>query len=197
MVDAIRELAELFSRLPGVGRRTGQRFTFHLLRAPQDYVRQLGETIAAIKDRVRYCSICRNLADSDPCPICQDTQRHSQIICVVANVADLWAIEDSASYRGAYHVLHGLLAPLDGVGPEDLHLDLLRSRVEQGGVDEIIVATRPSVEGEVTALLIRRTLEDLGVHISRIASGVPHGGELEYADLKTLEHAFKGRRELK
>jgi recombination protein RecR len=116
---------------------------------------------------------------------------------VVAGVPDLWAIEESASYRGMYHVLHGLLSPLDGVGPEDLHLDLLRRRIEQGQVEEVIVATRPSIEGEVTALLIRQTLEDLNVRISRIASGVPHGGELEYADLKTLEHAFEGRRDMK
>ncbi len=197
MTDSIGDLTELFARLPGVGSRTAQRFTFYLLSAPEDYVRALGERIKGIRDRVRFCSVCRNLADVDPCPICADGKRDGRQICIVASIPDLWAIEKSGSFRGRYHVLHGLLAPLDGIGPEDLQLNLLRQRVEQGEVEELIVATRPSVEGEVTALLVRQTFEDLPVQISRIASGVPHGGELEYADLKTLEQAFAGRRELK
>lgn len=197
MSDSIRDLSELLARLPGVGRRTAQRFSFYLLRAPKDYATQLGDAIASIRDRVFYCSTCRNLTDSDPCPICTDPKRQTHQVCVVATVPDLWAIEQSGSYRGRYHVLHGLLSPLDGIGPDDLYLPLLRERVETEQIEEIVVATRPSVEGEVTAMLIRQTFEDLDVRVSRIASGVPHGGELEYADLKTLEHAFEGRREIK
>jgi recombination protein RecR len=196
MTDGIRELAELLKRLPGVGRRTAIRLAFHLIGSPEDYARKLGETIATIHDRVHPCSVCGNLSDADPCPICTDAGRNRTLICVVAGVPDLWAIENTAEYRGLYHVLHGLLSPLDGVGPDDLHLDRLRDRVAEGEIAEVIVATRPSVEGEATALLVRQTVEDLDVRVTRIASGVPHGGELEYADRMTLGRALSDRREI-
>ncbi|MFO8073050.1 MAG: recombination mediator RecR [Polyangia bacterium] len=196
MSGAIHELAELLARLPGVGRRTGVRLAFHLLEASPRYSEQLGEAIARLHRRVVRCSRCGNLDDCDPCGICQDPARDEGTICVVASVPDLWALEESSSFRGRFHVLHGLLSPLDGVGPEDLPLEELKARVEENAVEEVIVATRPSVEGEATAMLIRETLADSPARVSRIASGVPHGGELEYADRVTLGRALDDRREL-
>ena len=196
MSDAIQDLTELLARLPGVGRRTAQRLTFHILRSSEEYNERLGEAIASIRSRVHPCQMCRNLAETDPCPICADPRRDRSVICVVASIPDLYAVEESGSFRGLYHVLHGLLAPLDGVGPDDLHVDLLQKRVEGGDVSEVIVATRPSVEGEATALLVGQALEGTGVRLSRIASGVPHGGELEYADRMTLGRALSDRREM-
>jgi len=196
MTDPIRELAELLTRLPGVGRRTGIRLAFHLLGASEEYARKLGQAVASLHERVRPCSTCGNYAESDPCAVCGDAARDRRSICVVAGVPDLWAIENTGEYRGLYHVLHGLLSPLDGVGPDDLNLEQLVERVRGGEVAEVIVATRPSVEGEATSLLIRQTLADLPVRVSRIASGIPHGGELEYADQLTLGRALADRREM-
>ena len=195
MADAIEDLAALLARLPGIGRRTALRLTFHLLKAPEEYVSALGETIGTLHHRVHQCSLCNNLAEEDPCALCTDSRRNREQICVVASVPDLWAIEQSGVYRGLYHVLHGLLAPLDGVGPDDLNVDQLRTRVSENGVREIILATRPSVEGEATALLISQILVGMQVKITRIASGIPHGGELEYADRMTLGRAIDDRRE--
>ncbi len=196
MSDAILELTELLARLPEIGSRTAQRLTFHLLHANETYLQRLGETIASIRDRVHECSVCRNLTESDPCPICADTRRDKHLVCVVSSVPDLWAIESTGSYRGQYHVLHGLLSPLDGVGPDELHVDLLRKRIETTDMAEVIIATPPSMDGEVTTTLILQTLEGLDIKISRIASGVPHGGELEYTDKVTLGRALEGRREI-
>lgn len=196
MSDAIHDLAELLARLPGIGHRTALRLTFHLLKAQDDYLKSLGAAIATIREVVTPCGVCRNLSEQDPCPICSDPRRATDQICVVANVPDLWAVEESGAYRGLYHVLHGLFAPLDGIAAEDLKVDRLRERVAAGGVEEVIVATRPSVEGEATALLIQQTLEGLDVKISRIASGISYGGELEYADSMTLGRALSGRNEM-
>lgn len=196
MPGAIQELAELLGRLPGIGRRSATRLTFHLLRANGEYVRRLGETISSLHERVRRCSICANVGEEDPCAICADRGRSSASVCVVESVPDLWAIEESGTFRGRYHVLHGLLKPLDGVGPDDLNLAALRGRVSKEGIAEVIVATRPSVEGEATALLVKQTLAGLPVKVTRIASGVPHGSELEYADGRTLTRAIDDRREL-
>lgn len=196
MTDAIQDLAKLLSRLPGVGQRTALRLTFHMLRAEEEYLQRLGETIATIRDRIHPCSTCRNLTEEDPCPICSNENRDRSQICVVANVPDLWAFEDSGSYRGMYHVLHGLLAPLDGILPEDLHVDLLKERVQSQGVREVIIATRPSVEGEATALLVGQFLGGLPVRLTRIASGIPHGGEIEYSNKETLGRALKERRDM-
>jgi recombination protein RecR len=196
MSGAIAELAELLARLPGIGRRSATRLAFHLLKANRDYVRALGESVGALHDRVRRCSICANVGDEDPCGICADPARAGRALCVVEGVPDLWAIEEAGTFRGRYHVLHGLLKPLDGVGPAELNLATLAERVAGEGVDEVIVATRPSVEGEATALLIKQTLAGAGVRVTRIASGVPHGSELEYADGRTLVRALDDRRDL-
>lgn len=196
MSSAIAELAELLGRLPGIGRRSATRLTFHLLRANPEYVARLGGTISSLHDRVRRCSICANVGDEDPCAVCADRGRSGAAVCVVESVPDLWAIEESGTFRGRYHVLHGLLRPLDGVGPDDLNLAALRDRVAGEGIAEVIVATRPSVEGEATALLVKQTLAGLPVRVTRIASGVPHGSELEYADGRTLSRAIDDRREL-
>ena len=196
MSDAIRDLAELLARLPGVGKRTAMRLTFHLLKSPEEYLKHLGGAIQSIRDVVKPCSECRSLAETDPCPICSDPRRDAEQICVVAGVQDLWAVEESGSYRGRYHVLHGLFSPLDGVGPEDLKMDLLLERVKKHRPREVIVAVRPSVEGEATALLIQQTLAESDVKVTRIASGISYGGELEYADRMTLGRALDGRREM-
>jgi recombination protein RecR len=196
MADAIHDLATLLARLPEIGHRTAIRLTFHLLRANPEYLNRLGDTITTIRDRVHECTQCRNLTEDDPCPICADPRRDSQLMCVVSSVPDLWAVEETGSYTGCYHVLHGLLSPLDGVGPDDLQVDLLRTRVEKGEVREVIVATPPSMDGEVTATLVRQTLSGLPVKLSRIASGIPHGGELEYTDKTTLARAISHRTEM-
>ena len=196
MADAIQELTELLARLPEIGSRTAQRLTFHLLRANEAYLEQLGNTIASIRSRIHTCSRCRNLTETDPCPVCSDTKRDQRVICVVAGVPDLWAVEASGAYHGQYHVLHGLLSPLDGVGPDELQIDLLRARVKTEAIDEVIIATPPSMDGEVTSTLILQTLDGLAVKLTRIASGVPHGGELEYTDKVTLGRALQGRREI-
>lgn len=196
MSDAIQNLAELLARLPGVGKRTAVRLTFHLLRAPEEYLKTLGTAVGTIRDVVKPCSACRSLSENDPCPICSDEKRNRKQICVVAGVQDLWAIEESGAYRGIYHVLHGLFSPLDGVGPDDLKINLLLERVKTLSPEEIIVAVRPSVEGEATALLIHQTLAHQAVKITRIASGISYGGELEYADRMTLGRALDGRREM-
>jgi recombination protein RecR len=196
MADAIHDLAELLARLPGIGRRTAFRLTFHLLRAEGEYLKALGNAVASIREVVKPCTVCRNLSEQDPCAICEDPKRDKGQICVVASVQDLWAVEESGAYRGLYHVLHGLFAPLDGIGPEDLKVNLLRKRIETDGAEEIIVATRPSVEGEATALLVQQTLEGLNVKVTRIASGISYGGELEYADRMTLGKALSGRSEM-
>ena len=168
-----------------------------MMKASSDYTDALGTSIATLHEKVRRCSTCANISDSDPCPICDDATRDARQICVVESVPDLWAIESSGSYRGHFHVLHGLLKPLDGVGPDDLNVDLLSNRVHDSAVEEVIVATRPSVEGEATALLIKHALAESGVQLTRIASGVPHGSELEYTDSRTLDRAIENRREIK
>ncbi|NLN63362.1 MAG: recombination protein RecR [Myxococcales bacterium] len=190
----IHELTALLSRLPGIGKRTAARLVFHLLDADTDYVRHLGATVAALPDKIFRCAICGNLDESNPCHLCADPSRDATLICVVERIPDLWAVETGGTFRGRYHVLHGLLSPLDGVGPDDLNLALLHQNVTAQQVREVIVATRPSVEGEATALLIQQTLADTGVAVSRIAAGVPHGSEIEYTDARTLERALADRK---
>lgn len=194
--DPIGDLVRLLARLPGVGERTATRLAYHLLAGDPEYAGALGEAIARIHERVRRCEECANFCAGRLCRVCSDPRRDESVICVVARVPDLDALERSGSFRGRYHVLHGLLAPLDGVGPEDLPLDSLVARVKRGGVTEVVAATPLSVEGEATALYLAEVLRPLGVKVSRIASGIPHGGELEYADQVTVGRAFEGRREL-
>jgi recombination protein RecR len=194
--DPIAELVRLLSRLPGIGERTATRLAHHVLAGDPAHAAALGEALAHIHERVRRCDECGNFCAGERCRICTDARRDDRILCVVARVPDLDAIEKSGSYRGRYHVLHGLLAPLDGVGPDELPLGALVERVRARGTQEVVAATPLSVEGEATALYLAQVLRPLGVRVSRIASGIPHGGELEYADQITVGRAFEGRREL-
>jgi recombination protein RecR len=194
VTDPIARLTLLFARLPGVGEKTAQRLAFHVLKSEPSYARDLAEALLALRREVRLCSQCCNLTAQDPCAICADPQRDAKIICVVESVPDLLAVERTREFRGRYHVLHGALSPLDGVGPDQLKIKELLPRV--AGVEEVIVATDPTVEGEATALYLTRLLKPLGVKVTRIAQGVPMGGDLEYADQVTLARALQGRREL-
>lgn len=191
--SALDELVRLLARLPGVGERTATRLAFHVLGTEPAFAHALGESLASIHERVRRCVSCGNYGADERCAICTDERRDPTLVCVVARVPDLAAIERSASFRGRYYVLHGLLAPLDGVGPEQLPLEALLQRVSKDGVREVIIATPLSVEGEATALYLAEVLRPLGLRVSRIASGVPHGGELEFTDQVTLGRALSGR----
>ncbi|MGE0784434.1 MAG: recombination mediator RecR [Sandaracinaceae bacterium] len=194
--DPIGELVALFARLPGIGERTAGRLAHHVLAADPEYARALGESLATIHRRVVKCERCANFCAGPLCRICRDPNRSTRTVCVVARVPDLVAIERSSTFRGTYHVLHGLLAPLDGVGPDQLPLGVLEGRVVDEGIEEVVVATPLSVEGEATALYLAEVLRPRGVRLSRIASGIPHGGELEFADQVTMGRAFEGRRQL-
>ncbi|MEM6962553.1 MAG: recombination mediator RecR [Myxococcota bacterium] len=194
MKGPIDELVALLARLPGIGERTATRLAFHILMGNSEYAEALSDSLGHIHKRVQRCRECGNFDADSTCSICRDPKRDSTQICVVARVPDLIAIERSHTFRGRYHVLHGLLAPLDGIGPEQLPLDKLVARVHADEVREVIVATPLSVEGEATALYIAETLRGHDVHISRIASGMPHGSELEFTDQITLGRALDGRR---
>jgi recombination protein RecR len=196
-VSAIEELTAELAKLPGIGRKTATRLTYHLLKQPAVTVTRLARTIEAVVERVRPCTVCGNLSEVDPCPICSDARRDGTVICVVEEASDIGAIERSGEYRGRYHVLGGRLSPLDGVGPEDLRIGALQARLADGaGVREVILATNPSMEGEVTATYVRGLLEAGGVRVTRIALGLPVGGELEYADAVTIARALSARREM-
>ncbi len=196
-MSVIDDLTTELAKLPGIGRKTATRLTYHLLKQPAAAVTRLARTIDAVAERVRPCSRCGNLSETDPCPICEDGRRDQSMVCVVEEASDIGAIERSGDYRGVYHVLGGRLSPLDGVGPEDLRLEGLRARVANGGpVREVILATNPSMEGEVTATFVRGLLEACGVRVTRIALGLPVGGELEYADGVTIARALAARREM-
>jgi recombination protein RecR len=200
--ERLTRLLALLARLPGVGEKTAQRFALHMLAADASYSRELGEEIATLFDRVAPCSRCGNVADVvgerslAVCAICSDGKRDAGVLCVVARVQDLLAIERARSMRGRYFVLGRLLAPLEGVGPDELPLPQLAARIKADGVREVIVATPPSVDGEATALLLKQELAPLSVILTRIASGVPHGGDLEYADPVTMGRALAGRQTL-
>lgn len=196
-MSAIEELTAELAKLPGIGRKTATRLTYHLLKQPTAAVTRLARTIEAVVERVRACSVCGNLSDADPCPICTDERRDAGMICVVEEASDIGAIERSGEFRGRYHVLGGRLSPLDGVGPDDLRVAPLRARLRDGTVvREVILATNPSMEGEVTATFLRGLLEGEGVRVTRIALGLPMGGELEYADGVTIARALAARREM-
>ncbi len=190
---AMERLVEALRRLPGVGRRSAERLALHLLSAPAEESEQLSEAIRGARARITRCSICCDLTEDDPCAICSDPRRDQGTICVVERPSGTMAIEKGRGYKGAYHVLHGALNPLEGVGPEELTVDRLFARVEAGGVNEVILATNATAEGEATALYLGKQLNGRGVAVSRIAHGVPMGGGLEYADDATLTHALDGR----
>jgi recombination protein RecR len=196
-VAAINELIEELARLPGIGRKTATRLTYFLLKQPPATVQRLTQAIAAVSERVAACSRCGNLSEADPCEICSDPRRDPAVICVVEEASDIGAIERTGEYRGLYHVLGGSLSPLDGVGPDDLRIAGLEERVDNGTqVREVILATNPSMEGEVTATYVRSIVERAGVKVTRIALGLPVGGDLEYADSVTIAQALAARREM-
>jgi recombination protein RecR len=195
--DPIASLIALLSRLPGVGERTAARLAFHILEGDAQYADALGQALSTIHDRVTRCELCGNYGAESLCTICQDPRRDETLICVVAKVPDLIALEALGSFRGRYHVLHGLLAPLDGVGPDQLPLDALERRIADQGVKEVIIATPLNVEGEATALYVADSLASSPVRVSRIAAGVPHGGELEFTDQVTLGRALEDRRSVR
>lgn len=195
-MSAIDDLATELSRLPGIGRKTALRLTYHLIKQPAEQSRRLAAALASIVERVQRCSVCANLTEADPCEICADQRRDHSVICVVEEASDIAAIERTGEYRGMYHVLGGRLSPLDGVGPEDLTIDRLHDRTTAGDVREIIIATNPSLEGEATAIYIHRQLSGNGTLVSRIARGLPVGGDLEYADGVTIAQALSARRSM-
>jgi recombination protein RecR len=196
-VSVIDDLTSELARLPGIGRKTAQRLVFHLLRQPHDQSRRLAESLVALVDRVRTCERCRNLTEAPLCDLCADPRRDGQLICVVEEASDIASIERAGEFRGLYHVLGGRLSPLDGVGPADLSIDALLARMAPEGVREVILATNPSLEGEATALYVQRQLAALPVRVTRIARGLPVGGDLEYADGVTIAQALSARREMR
>lgn len=195
-MSAIDELTTEFARLPGIGRKTALRLTYHLLKRSPDEMRRLAKAIDTVAERVRACTTCGNLTEQDPCALCTSPRRDAGSICVVEEASDILAIERTSEYTGLYHVLGGRLSPLDGVGPDELNVSALMRRLEGAAVAEIIVATNPSVEGEATALYLQRLIQPLGVRVTRLARGLAVGGDLEYADGATIAQAFAGRREL-
>jgi len=195
-VGPVANLIAALSKLPGVGPKTAQRLAFHLLHAPEAEVKALTDAIIEAKAKVHQCSICCNLTDLDPCQICSDPSRDRSILCVVEEPKDVLAMERTREYKGQYHVLHGAISPMEGIGPDDLKISELLKRFTKQDFKEVIIATNPNVEGEATALYLARLLKPMGVKVTRIAHGLPVGGELEYADEMTLARALEGRREL-
>jgi recombination protein RecR len=194
--EPLARLIEHLQRLPGIGAKSAQRLAFHVLRTPRGEVDRLAEALRDVKERVSYCSVCSNITDVDPCAYCSSSDRDHRFICVVEEPQNVAAIEKTRGFKGVYHVLMGALSPLQGVGPDDLKIRELLARVGQGGVEEIILATNPNVEGEATAIYLARLLKPLGVRVTRIAMGVPVGSDLEYTDELTISRAMEGRREV-
>ncbi len=194
--EPVARLIEALQGLPGIGPKTAQRLTFFLLKRPVDEVRELADSLVAVKERIVSCSTCFNVTEQDPCRICSDPARDPRLLCIVEEPNDLLAMERTGEYKGLYHVLLGALSPLEGIGPDDLKVRELLVRLEAGGGGEVILATNPNVEGEATALYLAKLLRPFGVRITRIARGLPVGGDLEYADQVTLTKALEGRREI-
>ena len=191
----VERLIEAFARLPGIGPKTASRLTFYLLRADETEARELSDALARMTEETAFCSRCYNItaAGEDPCRICDDPDRDEGVLCVVEEPLDVVALERTGAYRGRYHVLHGAISPVEGVGPEDLRLAELLERIEAEGVRELILATNPTMEGEATAMYLKRELEEREVRMTRLARGLPSGGDLEYADMNTLSQALEGR----
>jgi recombination protein RecR len=193
--DSVEKLANAFSRLPGIGPKSAQRLAFHIIKTPKEEVKDFAEAILEAKEKIRHCNICGNITDKETCSICTSDNRDRTIICVVENPQDIIAIESAGVHNGLYHVLMGALSPLDGIGPEDIKIQELINRVKDSEVKEIILATDPNVEGEATAAYIKDVLSEFPVKVTRLAHGIPMGGNLEYADGVTLGKALEGRRE--
>ena len=192
----IAKLIEEFAKLPGIGKRSSERLAFHILKQPKNQVENFAASLLAAKEKITFCPLCQSLTDKTPCGICADTKREHSIICVVENPKDILAMEKTKEYKGVYHVLHGVISPMDGIGPNDIKIKELLSRTEGDAVREIIMATNPTIEGEATAMYISKLFKPLGVKVTRIAHGLPVGGELEYADEITITRALEGRREI-
>ena len=193
MVDSIEKLIEEFSKFPGIGKKTAQRMAFYVLKQRQGESEALAQAILDVKSKVSYCSVCFNITEDDPCIICKDEKKDRSTICVVEEANDVVALERTSQYKGLYHVLGGVLSPLDGIGPEDLKIKELLSRLKDKQIKEVIIATNPSAEGEATAIYLSKLIKPLGVKVTRIARGLPAGGDLEYADQTTLANALEGR----
>ena len=193
---SLQELVDQFKKLPGVGAKSAQRLAFHILRTPREDTERLCQAIRDVKDRVTYCTTCNNITDTDPCAFCTGGSRDPRIICVVEEPQNVTVVEKTREFKGAYHVLMGALSPLHGVGPDDLKIKGLLQRVGAGSVEEVILATNPTVEGEATALYLARLLKPLGVRVTRIAMGIPVGSDLEYTDEVTMTRAMEGRRDI-
>jgi recombination protein RecR len=193
---SLQELIEQFKKLPGIGGKSAQRLAFHVLRTPREEAEKLGDAIRNVKDRVTYCNICNNITDVDPCALCGDAGRDHRIICVVEEPQNVSVVDRTGGFRGVYHVLMGAISPLQGVGPDDLKIKGLLARIDAGGVEEVILATNPTVEGEATAIYLARLLKPLGLRVTRIATGIPVGSDLDYADDLSVGKAMDGRREV-
>jgi recombination protein RecR len=194
--EPVNKLVEAFSRLPGVGPKTASRLTYFLLRAPDELSIGLADALRDLKAQTRFCSVCGNITVEDPCGICADPRREDATVAVVEEPLDVLAIERTDSYRGKYHVLHGAISPVNGIGPDDIRIKELVQRIDEGSVLEVIIATNPGLEGDATAMYIQRQLDGKGVRITRLARGLPVGGDLEYVDAVTLTRALQGRSEL-
>ncbi len=192
----VAKLIEEFEKLPGIGHKTAQRLAFHVLNLPAEKADALADAIKEAKLKTRYCSICSNLTESDPCNICSSAKRDHGIICIVEDPRDVVAMERIREFNGIYHVLHGVISPMEGIGPEDIKIKELIQRIREGDIREVILATDPDVEGEATAMYISKLLKPAGIRVTRIAHGIPVGGDLEYADEVTLAKALEGRREI-
>jgi len=195
-IEPIARLIGELSKLPGVGNRTAQRLAFFIVNMPQSQALSLANSISSVKDKIRNCSVCCNITDLDPCRICQSHLRDKDIVCVLEDPKDVAAMERMKDFKGVYHVLHGTISPMDGVGPDDIKIKELLTRVSYGNISEVIMATDPDVEGEATAVYVSRLLKPMGIKVTRIAHGIPVGGDLEYADEVTLSKAMEGRREM-
>lgn len=194
--EPVSRLIEELNKLPGIGPKSAARLTYYLLRIPEAEARALAEAIIAVKEKTVLCSSCQNITDSNPCAVCASKERDHSIICVVKDPLDIMALERTGRYRGLYHVLHGVLSPMDGIGPDDLKIKELLQRLKAGSVSEVILATNPNLEGEATAMYLQRLLSPFSVRLTRLARGLPVGGDLEYADEVTLTHALEGRQEM-
>ena len=190
------KLIDIFRKMPGVGSKSAVRMAYHILSLSEDETEEIISAIKDAKEKIHYCSLCQNITENDPCDICSDTKRDSSVICVMEKPKDVIALEKTGEYFGMYHVLHGSISPMDGIGPEDLKIKELIARIADGSVKEVIMANSPSIEGEATAMYISKLIKPFGVKVSRIAYGVPVGGDLEYADQVTLAKAIEGRREM-
>ncbi|MFP3041273.1 recombination mediator RecR [Treponema primitia] len=193
MINALDRLVTLLAKLPGVGKKSAGRMAYHILETSPDYARELARELAGLHQAIKHCSVCGAFTETDPCPICMDSGRDTSIICVVERAQDVRVIDESREFHGRFHVLGGLIAPLEGIGPDDLSIGRLLSRVRKEGIREVILAMNPTLEGDTTALYLQKLLKDTGADVTRLASGLPVGGDLEYTDRLTLSRSFRGR----